>query len=90
MSKADKLLAKLRAKPAPRDFKWGDLVTLLARFGFAVDKSGGGSHFNFYAPANPAIVLGVSRSHPNDSLKGYQIKDVLNFLEEQGLIDEHS
>ena len=79
MSKADKLLEKLRSKPAPTDFKWDDLVTLMKRFGFKEDCKGG-SHYSFFHKETDYSVI-IARSHPGGILKKYQIEAALEALE---------
>lgn len=78
MSKPDKLLAKLRRKPAPNDFRWEDLVTLMESFGFKVSCSGG-SHHRFMHPSG--YLYRTSRPHPSGLLLAWQIKDALEAID---------
>jgi len=74
MSKKDKLHDKLFANPAPKDFRWDELITLLNCYGFEGSCSGG-SHYIFYH-AGGCFRLRISKTHPGNILKPYQIKAV--------------
>lgn len=77
MSKKDKLFASLAKKPAPVDFRWDDLVTLMEHHGFGATCSGG-SHFTFQH-AN-GLTFAMSKTHPSGVLKPYQVKAALEAL----------
>lgn len=81
MSQRDKLEQKLRAKPKPVSFPWDDLVTLMSSKGFKIlTKRAKSSHFTFYHSAS-GLKVKLSRSHPDDVLKAYQISDVIEALD---------
>lgn len=77
MSKKEKLLKKLTAVPAPNDFRWQELVSLMRWAGFK-EHCSGGSHYTFEHTSG--IRLQISKTHPSGLLKGYQIRDVKEML----------
>ena len=83
MTRRDKLLARLRAKP--KDFTWDELIRLLAALGYSEAKTGktGGSRRRFVHPTAPVIVL--HKPHPGNIVKTYVIDEVLDLLTEEGL-----
>jgi len=86
VSRKDKLLEKLRAKPAPTDFSWRELVRLMAGFGYIV-KNQGGSKRVFFNKSTGRL-LSLHEPHPAKVIKQYCIKDVVKHLVEIGAIDE--
>lgn len=84
MSRQEKLLQRFRGKPA--DFSWSELKTLLAGFGYDVAAGGrtGGSRTRFVHPDLPPILL--HRPHPVPVLKRYQIEQLLEFLQKEGVL----
>ena len=85
VSKTDKLLGKLRSKPAPTDFRRSDLVTLMKKYEFEVSCDKGGSHYSFWHKESDHS-LTISRSHPDGILKKYQVVAALNALDHIGII----
>jgi len=85
MSTKDKLIE--RFKKQPKDFTWDELVRLLGIFGFAPDNKGktSGSRVVFIKD-NDAHT--VHKPHPSNILKGYAMKQVLDFMIEKGFIKE--
>ncbi len=81
MSKKEKLLARLQATPRPTNFTWDELETLLSghRFVFEGCK---GSHCMFEHGSGTR--LRISKTHPSGILKSYQIKCVIDALQEAG------
>jgi len=77
MSKKEKLLAKLCAIPAPKDFSWQDLLTLMSSFGFK-STCGGGSHYMFEHTGG--FRFSMSKTHPSGVLKSYQVLDAKKAL----------
>jgi len=77
VSKTDKLLEKLARKPAPKDFRWDDLVTLMEAKGFDVSCSGGSHHCFQHSKG---FTFSMSRTHPSGLLKPYQVKAALEAL----------
>lgn len=84
MSRKDKLLGHLLSKPAPRDFLWDDLVTLMRHFGYS-EVATSGSRRKF-ADETGQHLFSIHKPHPGNELKVYQVKEVIAALEERGMI----
>jgi predicted RNA binding protein YcfA (HicA-like mRNA interferase family) len=84
MSKKDKLLLRLIGPPAPKDFPWSDLLTVMGHCGFA-HRCSGGSHFTF--EHHSGFRFTVSSTHPGGILKAYQVRDVLEALTMVGALN---
>ena len=84
MSRRSKLVQRLQQRP--RDFTWDELVRLLTGFGYRQARPGrtGGSRRRFVHPLHPTIIL--HRPHPRNTLKMYQIYQVVEILQTEGLI----
>lgn len=81
MSKREKLLLRLTSRPAPKDFSWDELVTLMRQCGFE-SRCNGGSHYVFEHTSGNRFY--TSRAHPSGILKAYQVKQAVMALEEAG------
>ena len=83
MSTRDKLIE--RFKNQPKDFTWEELVRLFGIFGFEVDNKGktSGSRVLFVRGEEAHT---VHKPHPSNIMKGYVMKQVLDFMIEKGLI----
>lgn len=79
MSKQRKLEDRLRAKP--KDFHWNELVSLLTGKGFSCDESTSGSSTKFIH-SESKIVIDLHKPHPTKILKMYQIKALIDKLDE--------
>lgn len=85
MSQKDKLIKKLKSNP--KDFTFEEAETLLGFFSYYRSDKGktSGSRVmfvsNFY---NRKIIL--HKPHPRKELLSYQVKALLNDLEQEGLI----
>ena len=84
MSKKDKLIERLKAKPY--DFTLDEMDTLLSYFSFKRSNKGktSGSRIIYISEFYSPIML--HKPHPNNTLKIYQIKQILFKLEQEGLI----
>jgi predicted RNA binding protein YcfA (HicA-like mRNA interferase family) len=84
MARQDKLIERFKARPV--DFTWPELERLLAGLGYTQVKTGkaGGSRRRFVHPDAPVITL--HEPHPRKILKAYQVRQVLELLEREGLI----
>jgi len=78
VSKKEKLRLKLYKVPAPKDFTWDELVTLMRQAGFK-ESCEGGSHYTFEHESG--YRFGMSKTHPTGLLKRYQIDDAKTALE---------
>ena len=82
MGRKDKLLARLQGRP--KDFSWSELQALMKHLGYA-ELTGRGSRRKFIHTETQRIVS-LHKRHPDDTLLDYQVKYVLEFLEQQGEI----
>jgi predicted RNA binding protein YcfA (HicA-like mRNA interferase family) len=85
MSKKQKRLQRLRATPAPTDFTWEELLSVMEGAGFSAS-CGGGSHYTF--EHTKGVRFGISKTHPSGILKRYQITDVIDALDRVGAFGE--
>ena len=83
MGQKEKLIAKL--KIIPKDFTFEEMETLLTALGFEKSNKGktSGSRVKFMKDDIPII---LHKPHPRKELLEYQIKQILETLEEEGLI----
>ena len=84
MGQKDKLIRRI--KEMPKDFTFDDAVTLLGYLGYESSNKGktSGSRVMFVSENNGNILL--HKPHPQKELKAYQIKQFVEFLEQEGLI----
>ena len=84
MSKKEKLIRKLKSKP--RDFIFEEAETLLNYLDYSRYEKGkaSGSRVIFRSSGHPPILL--HKPHPRKELLGYQIKQLIEVLEQEGLI----
>ena len=81
MSKKDKLLVRLFAKP--RDFEWGELRTLLTGLGYT-EISGTGSRVKFHNIKLNSLII-VHKPHPGNIIKMYLIDQIIEELVNKGI-----
>jgi len=83
LGKKEKLIARL--KNIPKDFTFEEMETLLSALGFEKSNKGktSGSRVKFMKDDIPII---LHKPHPRKELLEYQIKQILEILEEEGLI----
>ena len=84
MSKQDKLIEKLLSHP--KDFTFSELTTLLGRMGYSLSGASktGGSRVRF--ENEKGDYLRLHKPHPRNILKPYQVIDIINALNERGLL----
>ena len=85
MSKKDKLLKRLKSKPT--DFTYDELKTLLNYLGFIENNKGktSGSAVKYINIIYNKEIL-LHKPHPNNLLRQYQIKHVIEILKKLGVI----
>ncbi|TNG91552.1 type II toxin-antitoxin system HicA family toxin [Pasteurellaceae bacterium USgator11] len=83
MSKLDKLKKKLYKEPAPKDFAWDELKTLLLKLGF-IEEQGSGSRVKFYHPELD-YPINLHKPHPGNILKEYILKRIKETLDDLGV-----
>ncbi|MBQ6752222.1 MAG: type II toxin-antitoxin system HicA family toxin [Clostridia bacterium] len=79
MSQKEKLIKRVRSNP--KDFTFRELEVLMRELGFQRTDSGktSGSAVKF---SNGEKALFLHRPHPRNVLKPYQVKDLINLLNE--------
>jgi hypothetical protein len=84
MTKRDKLIDRFLAKPT--DFTWAELTKVLNSFGYKQVNVGktSGSRVRFVHPSYPPMIL--HKPHPKPILKRYQLEDMINLLQQEGLL----
>ena len=72
--------------PDSPDFTFEEAETLLGYLEFIRSNKGrtSGSRVMFSSPEHGTILL--HKPHPQKELKGYQVKQLVDFLEQEGLI----
>lgn len=84
MSKKEKLIKRLKSKP--KDFTFEEAENLLQFFGYERSEKGrtSGSRIVF-KNENYAPIL-MHKPHPRNTLLTYQVKQLLQILEQEGLL----
>ena len=84
MGKKDKLIKRLKSRP--KDFTFDEAETLLKYFDFAYSNKGktSGSRVIFESENHGCIML--HKPHPQKELKAYQIKQLIEYLEQEGFV----
>lgn len=84
MTRKEKLIKRFLA--CPKDFTWDELVVLLSFFQFSEVSTGktGGSRRRFIN--KEGLVISLHKPHPRKILKKYQIEQVMDILEQEGLL----
>ncbi len=84
MGQKEKLIAKLRSKP--KDFTFEEAETLLRYLGYTRSDKGktSGSRVKFSSGERTPILL--HKPHPRKELLEYQVKQLIEKLEEEGLL----
>ena len=84
MGQKEKLI--LRLKGVPKDFTFDEAVRLLGYFGYSLHHKGktSGSRVAFVKDGAAPIIL--HKPHPQNELPEYQVKQLLQVLEQEGLI----
>ena len=84
MGQKEKLIQRLKSKP--KDFSFDDAETLLRYLEFVRSDKGktSGSRVMFVSKEHGSILL--HRPHPQKELKMYQLKQLIDILEQENLI----
>ena len=85
MGQMEKLIARLKSRP--KDFTFDELDRLLNYLSFEKNNKGktSGSRVLFRSKTNTTQIL-LHKPHPGNELRSYQIKQVIETLEQEGLI----
>ena len=84
MGQKEKLMERLKSRP--KDFTFEEAETLLGYFSYRRSNKGktSGSRVNFVSDAHPPILL--HKPHPRKELLAYQVKQLIEILEQEGLL----
>lgn len=84
MGKKEKLLKKLNSNP--KDFTIDEAETLLGYFTYRRSNKGktSGSRIMFSSDEHEAKLL-LHKPHPGNELRDYQIKQIIELLDQEGL-----
>ena len=84
MGQKEKLIQRLKSKP--KDFTFDEAETLLRYLSYVRSNKGktSGSRIMFTSEEHKEILL--HKPHPQKELKAYQIKQLIEVLEQEGLI----
>ena len=85
MSQKQKLIARLLSNP--KDFNFDELCTLLSYLGYIQDNKGhtSGSRVLFVNEKNQSCIR-LHKPHPSNIMREYQIKQLRDYLTQEGLI----
>lgn len=85
MSKIDKLIAKLKSNP--KNFTYDELRRVLSALDYTEETKGktSGSRVAFINSGLKSIIR-LHKPHPDNELKGYQIKEIVQELKTQKLL----
>ncbi len=73
----------------PRDFTFDEMIRLFAAFGFTVDNKGGTSGSRLaLVNMERGLSYNMHRPHPDNVIKMYVMRQVLEFMVENGLIEK--
>ena len=84
MSKKQKVLSRLLTQPS--DFTWQELKTLMTHLGYKEYHAGSTSGLRVRFIQENCSDIMLHKPHPLPILKKYQIKQIINCLEKEGLI----
>lgn len=84
MGQKEKLIERLRAKP--KTFTFDDAESLLRYFEYERSNKGctSGSRIMFVSEKHPPIMM--HKPHPRKELLEYQVKQLIQILEQEGLL----
>ena len=76
-----------RLKTRPKDFSFDEAETLLNYFSYHKSNKGktSGSRVMFINDDHSGVIL-LHKPHPNNVLKDYQVKQLIEFLTQEGLL----
>ena len=79
MNKKEKLIKRFRT--LPKDFTFEEVETLFQIHGFSLVNKGStsGSRIKFYNEKDKNSFI-MHKPHPSNIIKGYMMKDILNYL----------
>jgi hypothetical protein len=84
LSKKDKLARRFLSRPA--DFTFNELITLLGSIGYFMETTGKTSGSSVLFSNKNGDYIRLHKPHPRNTLKLYQIDDLIQNLKEKGLL----
>lgn len=85
MSTKEKLIKRFMA--LPKDFTFDEMIRLFAAFGFEVYNKGGTSGSRLaLINRDKDLSYNMHRPHPDNAIKMYVMRQVMEFMVENGLI----
>lgn len=84
MTRKEKLIKRFLNKPS--DFTWEELKKLLASFDFEEVKTGKTSGSRTRFVNDSGVIISLHKPHPRNILKIYQIEQIIDILQQEGLI----
>lgn len=85
MNKKEKLVRRFRT--LPKDFTFEEVEALFGSYGFTLENKGttSGSRVKFYNEKDQNSYI-MHKPHPSNIIKGYMMRDILNYLLKNGYI----
>ena len=80
MSKKEKLIKRLLSRP--KDFTFDELETLMGYLGYELDTGGKTSGSRVIFRHERFLPVEIHRPHPGNTLKAYQVRDIIKELKE--------
>jgi hypothetical protein len=78
-----------RFRALPKDFTFDEMIRLFGAFGFEVDNKGGTSGFRLaLINRDKGLSYNMHRPHPDNTIKMYVMRQVMEFMVENGLIEK--
>ncbi len=86
MNRKEKLVKRFRT--LPKDFTFEEVEALFGGYGFILENKGAtsGSRVKFYNEKNQNSYI-MHKPHPNNIIKGYMMRDILNYLTKNNYIE---
>ena len=84
MGTKEKLIRRLQNRP--KDFTFDEAKTLLNYFGYNLSNKGKTSGSRIMFVKNGFTPITIHKPHPNNELKAYQVKTLIDKLKEEDLI----
>lgn len=84
VSKKSKLLARIVEQP--RNFTWDETCTLMKQCGFELVNLNGSARM--FVHAKSRLKVRLHEPHPENTLKHYMVKELINALKEVGELAE--
>ena len=86
MNKKEKLIKRFRA--LPKDFTFEEVEILFQGCGFALENKGAtsGSRVKFFNEEDQNSYI-LHKPHPSNIIKGYMMRDILNYLIKNGYLE---